>query len=101
MNIIWWTLYILGALTICILWTQLMALIGTWLKSYRDSKDPLTLTRKDVESLVRMEVQAALENVEISRTTYHGLGKDSFRITHKDEALLRDHIRNDFDKEEK
>lgn len=101
MNIIWWTLYILGALTICILWTQLMALIGTWLKSYRDSKDHLTLTRKDVESLVRMEVQAALANVEISRTTYPRLGEDSFRITPKDEALLRDHIRNDFDKEDK
>lgn len=101
MNIIWWTLYILGALTICILWTQLMALIGTWLKAYRDSKDPLTLTRKDIQSFVRMEVQAALANVEISRTTYPGLGKDSFRITSKDEDLLRDHIRNDFDKEEK
>lgn len=101
MNIIWWTLYILGALTICILWTQLMALIGTWLKAYRDSKDPLTLTRKDIQSLVRMEVQAAIANVEISRTTYPGLGKYSFRIAPKDEALLRDHIHNDFDKEEK
>ena len=101
MSIIWWTLYILGALTSCILWTQLMALIGTWLKAYRDSKDPLTLTRKDIQSLVRMEVQSALSNVEISRTTYPGLDKDSFRITPKDEALLRDHIRNDFDKEDK
>lgn len=101
MNIIWWTLYILGALTICILWTQLMALIGTWLKAYRDSKDPLTLTRKDVQSLVRMEVEAALSNVEISRTTYPGLGKDSFRITHKDEALLKQHIRDDYEKETK
>lgn len=101
MSIIWWTLYILGALTIFILWTQLMALVGTWLKAYRDSKDPLTLTRKDVQSLVRMEVQTALSNVEISRTTYPGLSKDSFRITTKDEARLRDHIRNDFDKEEK
>lgn len=60
MNIIWWTLYILGALTICILWTHMMALIGTWLKAYRDSKDPLTLTRKDIQSLVRMEVDAYL-----------------------------------------
>lgn len=60
MNIIWWTLYILGALTICILWTHLMALIGTWLKAYRDSKDPLTLTRKDIQSLVGMEVDAYL-----------------------------------------
>ena len=101
MSIIWWTLYILGALTICILWTQLMALIGTWLKSYRESKNPITLTHKDIQSLVRMEVQSALSNIEISRTTYPGLGKDSFRITPKDEALLRDHIRNDFDKEEK
>ena len=60
MSIIWWTLYILGALTIGILWTQLMALIGTWLKAYRDSKDPLTLTRKDVQSLVRIEIEAYL-----------------------------------------
>lgn len=60
MNIIWWTLYILGALTICILWTQLMALIGTWLKAYRESKDQLTLTRKDIQSLVRMEIDAYL-----------------------------------------
>ena len=60
MSIIWWTLYILGALTICILWTQLMALVGTWLKAYRESKDPLTLTRKDIQSLVRMEVDAYL-----------------------------------------
>lgn len=60
MSIIWWTLYIIGALTICVLWTHLMALIGTWLKSYRDSKDPLTLTRKDIQSLVRMEVDAYL-----------------------------------------
>ena len=101
MNIIWWTLYILGALTICILWTQLMALIGTWLKAYRDKRETLPLTRKDIQSLVRMEVQAALSNIEISRTIYPGLGKDSFRITTKDEALLRDHIRNDFDKEKK
>ena len=60
MSIIWWTLHILGALTICILWTQLMALIGTWLKAYRESKDPLTLTRKDIQSLVRMEIDAYL-----------------------------------------
>lgn len=60
MSIIWWTLYILGALTICILWTQLMALIGTWLKAYLESKGPLTLTRKDIQSLVRMEVDAYL-----------------------------------------
>ena len=64
MHIIWWTLYILGALTICILWTQLMALIDTWLKAYRDKRGPLALTRKDVESLVRMEVDAYLSKEE-------------------------------------
>lgn len=64
MSIIWWTLYILGALTICILWTQLMALIGTWLKAYRDRKDPIALTRKDIQSLVRMEVDAYLSKEE-------------------------------------
>lgn len=64
MIIIWWTLYSLGALTICILWTQLMALIGTRLKAYRESKDPLTLTRKDIQSLVRMEVDAYLSKEE-------------------------------------
>lgn len=60
MTIIWWTLYILGALTIFVLWTQLMALIGTWLKAYRERKNPLTITRKDVQSLVRMEIDAYL-----------------------------------------
>ena len=60
MTIIWWTLYILGALTIFVLWTQLMALIGTWLKAYRENKEPLTLTRKDIQSLVRMEIESYL-----------------------------------------
>ena len=85
MNIIWWTLYILGALTICILWTQLMALIGTWLKAYRDKREPLALTRKDVESLVRMEVAALLTKVEISRTTYPGLGEDHIELKLKED----------------
>ena len=60
MTIIWWTLYILGAITIFVLWTQLMALIGTWLKAYRESKEPLTLTRKDIQSIVRMEIESYL-----------------------------------------
>nr|DAM93211.1 MAG TPA: hypothetical protein [Caudoviricetes sp.] len=64
MTIIWWTLYILGALTIFVLWTQLMALIGTWLKAYRESKEPLTLTRKDIQSLVRMEIESYLSKGE-------------------------------------
>lgn len=64
MTIIWWTLYILGVLTIFVLWTQLMALIGAWLKAYRESKEPLTLTRKDIQSLVRMEIESYLSKEE-------------------------------------
>lgn len=60
MTIIWWTLYIIGALTIFIIWTQLIALICTWLKAYRENKEPLTLTRKDIQSLVRMEIESYL-----------------------------------------
>lgn len=85
MSIIWWTLYILGALTIGILWIQLMALIGTWLKAYRESKEPLSLTRKDVQSLVRMEVKAYLADLEIFRTTYPGLGIDHFEFEMKED----------------
>lgn len=63
MTIIWWTLYILGALTIFVAWTQIMAMIGTYLKSKRDnvSENYSGMTRKDIESLVRMEIKAYLE----------------------------------------
>ena len=63
MTIIWWTLYILGALTIFVVWTQIMALIGTHLKAHRDrvSVNCSGMTRKDIESLVRMEIKAYLE----------------------------------------
>lgn len=64
MTIIWWTLYILGALTIFVLWTQLMALIGTWRKAYRESKESIMLTRKDIQSLVRMEIESYLSKEE-------------------------------------
>lgn len=64
MTILWWTLYILGALTIFALWTQLMALIGTWLKAYRESKESLPLTRKDIQSLVKMEIESYLSKEE-------------------------------------
>ena len=38
MSIIWYTLYILGAISIAILWAQLMALIGTACKVIRDKE---------------------------------------------------------------
>lgn len=62
MSIIWYTLYILGALTIFVAWIQIMALIGTHLKAHRDkvAGDSSGLTRKDIESIVRMEINAYL-----------------------------------------
>lgn len=62
MSIIWWTLYILGALTILIAWVQIMAMIGTYTKAHRDKVEGNAsgLTRKDIEAIVRMEIQAYL-----------------------------------------
>ena len=63
MTIIWWTLYILGALTMFGLWAQAMALLGTYLKARRDRMSDAYsgMSRKDIESLVRMEIKAYLE----------------------------------------
>ena len=104
MSVIWWTVYILGALTILIIWINLMGLLGHLLKAVRDKEwkrvkvvsgppgptgpkgDPgSSLTRKDIESLVRMEVAAHLSKLEISRTVFPGLGKDEFKIQMKEE----------------
>ena len=87
MSVIWWTLYILGALTIFVAWVQIMALIGTYTKARRDAieRSNSGITRKDVESLVRMEIAASLPKLEIYRTTFPGLGKDEFKIQMKEE----------------
>ena len=62
MIIIWYTLYILGALTMVVAWVQIAALIGTYLKARRDRIEGIYsgMTRKDIESLVRMEIEAYL-----------------------------------------
>lgn len=59
MSIIWYTLYILGALTAFCAWVQIMALIGTYLKARRERIDGTYsgMTRKDIESLIRMEIR--------------------------------------------
>lgn len=59
MNIIWYTLYILGALTAFCAWVQIMALIGTYLKARRERIEGTYsgMTRKDIESLIRMEIR--------------------------------------------
>ena len=62
MSIIWYTLYILGALTLIVAWVQISALIGTYLKARREKIEGSYsgMTRKDIESLVRMEIQSYL-----------------------------------------
>lgn len=135
MSIIWYTLYILGAISIVLLWVQLMALFGTACKVIRDKewaqvkviegppgpkgeqgergpKGPMgmpgspgsfvfndhakatvkavmreqgILSRKDIESLIRMEVVAYLSKLEISRTTYPGLGREETKIQMKED----------------
>lgn len=135
MSIIWYTLYILGAISIVLLWVQLMALIGTACKVIRDKewaqvkvvegppgppgptgprgiegprglpgstgsfvfndhakatvkavmREQGILSRKDIESLIRMEVAAHLSKLEISRTTYPSLGKEETKIQMKED----------------
>lgn len=59
MSIIWYTLYILGALTIVVAWVQIAALVGTYLKARRERIEGTYsgMTRKDIESLIRMEIR--------------------------------------------
>ena len=62
MSIIWYTLYIIGALTLFVSWTQIATLIGTHLKAHRDRVlgTSVGMTRKDIEAIVRMEIQSYL-----------------------------------------
>lgn len=135
MNIIWWTLYILGALSIGIVWVNLMGLIGYGVKIIRDKewrkvkviqgppgpkgergergpegprglagasgsfvfndhakatikavmREEGVLSRKDIESLIRMEVASHLSKLEISRTTFPSLGRDEVKIQMKED----------------
>nr|DAK29789.1 MAG TPA: PROTEIN (MANNOSE-BINDING PROTEIN A), HOST DEFENSE, METALLOPROTEIN, SUGAR.9A [Caudoviricetes sp.] len=108
---IWWTVYILVALTILIIWINLMGLLGRLLKVIRDKEwgrvkvvegppgpqgptgpkgESCTLSRKDIESLIRMEIVAHLNRLEFSRTTYPGLGKDEIKIGLREEKGLGD-----------
>lgn len=135
MSIIWWTLYILGAVTIVVVWLNLITLfirVCTYIfkserckvkviqgppgpkgepgergpRGYDGEQGPRgdfvitsdlrreidrtikqqgVLTRKDIESLIRMEVAAHLSKLEISSTTYPGLGKEETKIQMKED----------------
>lgn len=139
MTIIWWTLYILGAITVIIVWLNLITLFirgctyifkSEWCKvkviegppgprgprgeqgiqGMRGEMGPSgsfvitedlrnlvrstvesqitnrgILSRKDIESLIRMEVAAHLSRLEISRTTYPGTVKDHLKIQTKED----------------
>jgi len=134
-SIIWWTLYIIGAITIVIIWLNLITLFikGCTVilkKEWRKVKvvkgppgprgpkgekgdrgerglmgssgsfvfndhakatiksvmqDMGILSRKDIESLIRMEVAAHLAKLEISHTTYPGLHEEVLNIKTKEE----------------
>nr|DAQ30039.1 MAG TPA: hypothetical protein [Caudoviricetes sp.] len=45
-----------------VIWTQIAALIGTHLKAHRDRVlgNSVGMTRKDIEAIVRMEIQSYL-----------------------------------------
>lgn len=135
MSIIWYTLYILGAITIVIVWINLLTIFikgcnvilkKEWAqvkviegppgpRGERGEKGdrgerglPGTagsfvfndhakatvqavmreqgiLSRKDIESLIRMEVAAHLAKLEISHTTYPGLHKEVLNINTKED----------------
>lgn len=139
MTVIWWTLYILGALSIAIIWINLMGLIGYLFKVIKNKewaqvkviegppgpkgergepgreglRGPMgprgdfvltedlrnlvkstvegvvtnrgILSRRDIESLIRMEIAAHLARLEISRMTFPGLDKDEVKIGLKKE----------------
>ena len=61
MTAIWWTIYILAAFTIVIVWLNLITLF------------------------IRMEIASQLEKYEIFRNTYPGLMKDEFKLQKKED----------------
>lgn len=139
MTLIWWTLYILGAITLIVVWLNLITLFvkactvilkKEWkqvkviegppgprgpkgeqgIQGMRGEMGPSgsfvitedlrnlvrstvegqitnrgILSRKDIESLIRMEVAAHLARLEISHTTYPGLHKEVLNIKTKED----------------
>lgn len=129
MTILWWTLYILGALTAIITWFNLIVLLGRLFKIIHDKEwmqvkviegppgpkgdrgergpegprgsfvfssdakrtikefmaEEGLITRRDAESLIRMEVAAHMSKFAISHTTFPGLGIEKTTATKKED----------------
>ena len=86
MTIIWWTLYILGAITIVVVWLNLITLfIKVCTAILKKKWDKGALTRKDIESLVRMEVKACVSKLEVCREASFGPGADKIKFQLKED----------------
>lgn len=135
MTILWWTLYILGALTAIITWLNVMMLLEQLFKIIHDKEwmqvkviegppgpkgdrgptgpqgprglvgasgsfvfssdakrtikefmaEEGLITRRDAESLIRMEVAAHMSKFAISHTTFPGLEVEKTTITKKED----------------
>lgn len=97
MSIIWWTLYILGAITIVIVWINLLTIFikGCTVLLKKEWKQVKVIeglpgpqgpmSRKDIEAFIRMEIASQLEKYEIFRNTYPGLMKDEFKLQKKED----------------
>lgn len=86
MSIIWWTLYILGAITIVIVWINILTLFikGCNVLLKKEWQQG-TMSRKDIEAFIRMEIASQLEKYEVFRNTYPGLMKDEFKLQKKED----------------
>lgn len=79
MTIIWWTFYILGALTLFSLWVQVMAFLGTYLRARLDRMS------NTYSGMSHKEVAAHSAKLEISHAAYPGLHKEVLNIKTKED----------------
>lgn len=65
MSIIWWTLYILGAITIVVVWINLLTIFikGCNVILKKEWKQG-PMPRKDIEAFIRMEINAQLSKIQ-------------------------------------
>lgn len=66
MSIIWWTLYIIGAITIVIVWINFLTIFikgcNVILKNVMRQQGPMS--RKDIEAFIRMEINSQLSKIQ-------------------------------------